>query len=215
MNAKTAYFVHLCNFTQKRLNMSNLFPAQGSVTKEERAVLLQQQPLVIWFTGLSGAGKSTLAHGITRNLHDTGIHTFHLDGDNLRSGLNSNLGFSEQDRTENIRRAAEVASLMADAGLVVLSSFISPFQKDREMVREIIGSERLIEVFVDCPLEVCEQRDVKGLYKRARSGELKNFTGIDSPYEVPVNPDIHVRTDRFTELDLIHQLSQQLIQRVK
>jgi adenylylsulfate kinase len=215
MNAKTAYFVHLCNFTQKLLNMSNLFPAQGSVSKEERAALLQQQPLVIWFTGLSGAGKSTLAHGITRQLHDAGIHTFHLDGDNLRSGLNSNLGFSEEDRTENIRRAAEVASLMADAGLVVLSSFISPFQKDREMVREIIGSERLVEVFVDCPLEICEQRDVKGLYKRARSGELKNFTGIDSPYEVPVNPDIHVRTDQFPESDLIHQLSQQLIQRVR
>jgi adenylylsulfate kinase len=194
--------------------MSNLFPAQGSVSKEERATLLNQHPLVIWFTGLSGAGKSTLAHGITRKLHDSGIHTFHLDGDNLRSGLNNNLGFSEEDRTENIRRAAEVASLMADAGLVVLSSFISPFQKDRELVRKIIGSERLVEVFVDCPLEVCEQRDVKGLYKRARSGELKNFTGIDSPYEVPSNPDIHVRTDQQSEIDLIDQISKQIIERV-
>jgi adenylyl-sulfate kinase len=194
--------------------MSNLFPTLGSVTKKERAVLIQQQPLVIWFTGLSGAGKSTLAHGITRKLHDSGIHTFHLDGDNLRSGLNSNLGFSEQDRTENIRRAAEVASLMADAGLVVLSSFISPFQKDRELVRKIIGSDRLVEVYVDCPLEICEQRDVKGLYKRARSGELKNFTGIDSPYEVPSNPDIHVRTDQCTEIDLIDQISQQILERV-
>jgi adenylyl-sulfate kinase len=214
MNAKTAYFVHLCNFTQKHRSMSNLFPAQGSVSKEERAVLLHQRPLVIWFTGLSGAGKSTLAHGITRKLHDSRIHTFHLDGDNLRSGLNNNLGFSEEDRTENIRRAAEVASLMADAGLVVLSSFISPFQKDRELVRKIIGSERLVEVFVDCPLEVCEQRDVKGLYKRARSGELKNFTGIDSPYEVPSHPDIHVRTDQQSEIDLIDQISKQIIARV-
>jgi bifunctional enzyme CysN/CysC len=122
--------------------MSTLFPSQGSVSKEERAALHNQQPLVIWFTGLSGAGKSTLAHGITRKLHDAGIHTFHLDGDNLRSGLNSNLGFSEIDRTENIRRVAEVASLMADAGLVVLSSFISPFEKDRKMVRDIVGTDR-------------------------------------------------------------------------
>jgi adenylyl-sulfate kinase len=195
--------------------MSTLFPSQGSVSKEERAALHNQQPLVIWFTGLSGAGKSTLAHGITRKLHDAGIHTFHLDGDNLRSGLNSNLGFSEVDRTENIRRVAEVASLMADAGLVVLSSFISPFEKDRKMVRDIVGTDRYIEVFVDCPLAVCEQRDVKGLYKKARAGELKNFTGIDSPYERPAKPDVHVDTNLNSKEALIHHLAQLIVNKVR
>lgn len=161
-------------------------------------MLLKQRPGVIWFTGLSGSGKSTLAVQLEAQLHSKGYATYLLDGDNIRMGLNKDLSFTDESRVENIRRIGEVAKLMVDAGIVVLSAFISPFKADRDQVKQIVGEANYTEIFVDTPLEVCEQRDVKGLYKRARSGEVKNFTGIDSPYERPENPDITIRTHQMS-----------------
>ena len=149
---------------------------------------MRQKPILLWFTGLSGSGKSTLANGTEIELHQRGFKTFLLDGDNVRKGLNKDLGFSEAERVENIRRIGEVANLMLDAGLVVISAFISPFRKDRELIAELVGRDNFLEIFVDCPLEICEQRDVKGLYEKARKGQIKHFTGIDSPYEAPEQP---------------------------
>lgn len=174
--------------------MSNIFPIQTKVSRAQRAELLQQKPLLIWFTGLSGSGKSTLAVQLEAVLHGKGYKTYLLDGDNIRAGINKDLSFTDADRIENIRRIGEVANLMLDAGVVVLSAFISPFQADRDQVKKIVGADSYFEVFVDTPLEVCEQRDVKGLYKKARAGEIKNFTGIDSAYEIPVSPDIIIQT---------------------
>ncbi|MFN8334865.1 MAG: adenylyl-sulfate kinase [Cyclobacteriaceae bacterium] len=174
--------------------MSNIFPIQTKVSRAQRAELLQQKPLLIWFTGLSGSGKSTLAVQLEAVLHGKGYKTYLLDGDNIRAGINKDLSFTDADRIENIRRIGEVANLMLDAGVVVLSAFISPFQADRDQVKKIVGADSYFEVFVDTPLEVCEQRDVKGLYKKARAGEIKNFTGIDSAYEIPASPDIIIQT---------------------
>lgn len=164
---------------------------------------MNQRPKLIWFTGLSGSGKSTLAVQLEAQLHARGFKTYLLDGDNIRSGLNKDLTFTDEGRVENIRRISEVCKLFLDSGMVLLSAFISPFEADRALVRQIVGHENYIEVFVDTPLAVCEQRDVKGLYKRARAGEVKNFTGIDSPYEVPTNPDVVIRTH---ELDVDQSL---------
>ena len=155
---------------------------------------MNQRATLIWFTGLSGSGKSTLAVQLEAQLHGLGFKTYLLDGDNIRAGLNKDLSFTDEGRVENIRRIGEVSKLLLDAGVVVLSAFISPFQADREQVKEIVGPENYIEVFVDAPLEVCEQRDVKGLYKKARAGEVKNFTGIDSPYEAPTQADVVIET---------------------
>ncbi len=174
--------------------MNNLFPFESKITKAERFRLLNQRAKVIWFTGLSGSGKSTLATHLEFQLDARHFKVYLLDGDNVRGGLNKDLDFSDSSRKENIRRIGEVSKLFLDAGLVVLSAFISPFEEDRNQVRTIVGNENFIEVFVDCPLEVCEQRDVKGLYKKARSGEVKNFTGITSPYERPLNPAITINT---------------------
>ncbi len=174
--------------------MNNLFPFESRINKEERYRLLMQHPRVIWFTGLSGSGKSTLATQLEFQLYGKNFKTYLLDGDNVRSGLNKDLDFSDHARKENIRRIGEVSKLFLDAGLVVLSAFISPFEEDRNLVREIVGSENFIEVFVDCPLEVCEQRDTKGLYKKARLGQVRNFTGITSAYERPLNPAITINT---------------------
>jgi len=168
------------------------------VTREAHAGLKNQKPAVLWFTGLSGAGKSTIANLVEKRLHRMNRHTFLLDGDNVRHGLNRDLGFTEADRIENIRRVGEVARLMADAGLIVLTAFISPFRAEREMVRAMLPEGEFTEVFIDTPLEEAERRDVKGLYKKARAGELKNFTGIDSDYEAPFNPEIHIRTEKMT-----------------
>src|SRR5690606_20552298 len=164
------------------------------VGREQHAALKGQQPAVLWFTGLSGSGKSTIANLVEKKLHAAGKHTFLLDGDNVRHGLNKDLGFTEADRIENIRRVGEVAKLMTDAGLIVLTAFISPFRAERELVRSMLPAGEFLEVFVDTPLEVAESRDVKGLYKKARAGELKNFTGIDSPYERPENPEMRIDT---------------------
>jgi len=168
---------------------TNVFPQSFDVTRHDRERIKGQKGKVIWFTGLSGSGKSTLANALEHALHQAGKHTYILDGDNIRHGLNKDLGFSDADRIENIRRIAEVARLMADAGLIVLTAFISPFQKDRQMARDLIGSEHFLEVYVSTPLAVCEQRDPKGLYKKARCGDLPNMTGISSPYEAPEHPD--------------------------
>ena len=162
------------------------------VTQQAREQLHGHRGVVLWFTGLSGSGKSTLAGALETALHERGVSTYLLDGDNVRHGLCSDLGFSDADRKENIRRVGEVANLMVDAGLVVLTAFISPHRAERAMVRERVGEGRFIEVFVDTPLEVCEARDPKGLYKKARAGELRNFTGIDAVYEAPDRPDIHL-----------------------
>jgi bifunctional enzyme CysN/CysC len=164
------------------------------VNREAHATLKGQSPRILWFTGLSGAGKSTIANLVERKLHTLGRHTYLLDGDNVRHGLNRDLGFTEADRVENIRRVSEVAKLMLDAGLITLVSFISPFRAEREMARRLAGDGNFLEIFVDAPLALAEQRDPKGLYQKARRGELKNFTGIDSPYEPPVAPDIHIDT---------------------
>jgi bifunctional enzyme CysN/CysC len=164
------------------------------VAKLDRSRLNGQRPAVVWFTGLSGAGKSTIANLVERRLHDRGFRTYLLDGDNLRHGLNKDLGFTDADRVENIRRAAEVARLMIDAGVIVLASFISPFHAERRLARDLVGEGEFIEVHVDAPLAVAEARDRKGLYAKARAGELTNFTGIDSPYEAPTDPDIHLDT---------------------
>lgn len=194
--------------------MSNIFPIQTKVSRAQREELLNQKPLLIWFTGLSGSGKSTLAVQLEAILHNKGYKTYLLDGDNIRAGINKDLSFTDADRMENIRRIGEVANLMLDAGMIVLSAFISPFEADREQVKKIVGSDRYFEVFVDTPLEVCEQRDVKGLYRKARAGEIRNFTGIDSAYEIPASPDIIIQTHILSvndSLDLLFSATEKKI----
>jgi bifunctional enzyme CysN/CysC len=176
----------------------NIHRQHLEVGRETHSALKGQKPAVLWFTGLSGAGKSTIANIVEKKLAARGRHTYLLDGDNIRHGLNRDLGFTEADRIENIRRVGEVARLMADAGLIVLTAFISPFRAERHMVRRMLPEGEFIEVFIDTPLEEAEKRDAKGLYAKARAGELKNFTGIDSPYEVPENPEIHIDTTKLS-----------------
>ncbi|VAW49302.1 Adenylylsulfate kinase [hydrothermal vent metagenome] len=176
------------------------------VTQEKRAKLKNQKPCILWFTGLSGSGKSTVANAVEELLYQQQKHTYLLDGDNVRHGLNKSLGFSEEDRIENIRRVGEVSKLFCDGGMIVLSAFISPFQADRDIVRNLSRAGEFIEVFVDTPLEVCEQRDPKGLYKKARAGEIKNFTGIDSPYETPKNPEVHIHNHNITVLEAAQEV---------
>jgi len=175
-----------------------IIPHTGRITRKDRERIKGHKSFILWFTGLSGSGKSTLAHRVEELLYEQGIHTYVLDGDNIRMGLNKDLGFSEEDRRENIRRIGEVAKLFVDAGIVVLTAFISPYRRDREFVRNLVNDGDFIEVYVKCPLEVCEQRDPKGLYKKARAGIIKNFTGIDDPYEEPENPEIVVETDKMS-----------------
>lgn len=186
---------------------SNIVWHQHFVTQQDRAKQKQQSPCIIWFTGLSGSGKSTLANQLEYALYKMGKHCYLLDGDNVRHRLNKDLGFTETDRVENIRRVGEVANLMADAGLIVITAFISPFQADRQLVREMARPGQFFEVFIDTPLEVCEQRDPKGLYQKARAGEISSFTGIDSPYEAPSAPDIHIYNHQVS----IEEVTQQLV----
>lgn len=170
----------------------------STVTHTDRVALKQQRSVCLWFTGLSGSGKSTVANAVESKLLKMGKHSYLLDGDNVRHGLNKDLGFSDTDRIENIRRIGEVAKLFVDAGNIVLTAFISPFISDRKQVRDLMQDGEFLEVFVDTPLEVCEQRDPKGLYKKARAGEIKHFTGIDSEYQAPVNPEIHLKTEKLS-----------------
>lgn len=176
--------------------MNNLYEQDIKVERSDRNEANGHRSLVIWFTGLSGSGKSTIADQLQYRLFEEGIKTYMLDGDNVRMGLNKDLGFDDAGRVENIRRIAEVARLFVDAGVVVITSFISPFIADRQQARDLVGASDFIEVHVDCPLEVCEERDVKGLYARARKGEIPNFTGIDSPYEEPVDPEVRISTHK-------------------
>lgn len=172
-----------------------IIPQKFNITKEDRNKLNDHNSFVVWFTGLSGSGKSTLANLLEKSLFDNKVRTYSMDGDNLRVGLNQDLNFSKEDRRENIRRVAEVCKLMVESGTVVVASFISPLEKDREFIKGIIGKENFVEIYVNTSLEECERRDVKGLYKKARAGIIKNFTGIDAPYEIPKNPDLEVKTE--------------------
>lgn len=187
-------------------NANNLTWHDHRVTKDVRARLKAQTPCVVWLTGLSGSGKSTLANALEVRLVELGHHTYLLDGDNVRHGLNKDLGFSDADRIENIRRIGEAAKLFVDAGLIVITAFISPFKSDRQMARSLMGQGEFIEVFVDAPLEVCEQRDPKGLYAKARAGQIRQFTGIDSPYEAPETPEIRVDTAAYGVEDSLEQI---------
>ncbi|WP_055441780.1 adenylyl-sulfate kinase [Anoxybacillus suryakundensis] len=189
----------------------NIIWHKESITKEDRRKKNNHHSFVLWFTGLSGSGKSTLANAVAKTLFEQNIHCYVLDGDNVRHGLNSDLGFSAKDRTENIRRIGEVAKLFVDSGQIVLTAFISPFRQDRQLVRSKLEQDEFVEVYVRCPLETCEQRDPKGLYKKARNGEIRDFTGIDSPYEPPLSPDVVVDTDQYS----IDQCVQQIISYLK
>ncbi|MBS1680670.1 MAG: adenylyl-sulfate kinase [Bacteroidetes bacterium] len=192
-----------------------LYPVRSKVMYKDRVEAMGQIPLLIWFTGLSGSGKSTLAIQLESLLFKKGYKTYLLEGDTIRTGLNSDLSFSEEGRNENMRRIAEVAKLMVDAGMVVLAAFVSPWKKNRDLVKKIVGADRYFEVFVDAPLEVCEQRDVKGLYKKARTGELKDFTGISSPYERPEHPNVAVQTDKINQEEAINLLLKKVEDRIK
>ncbi len=176
------------------------------VTKEERSNIKNQKPCILWFTGLSGSGKSTIANAVESKLLELNKHTYLLDGDNIRMGLNKGLSFSDEDRIENIRRIGEVSKLFVDAGTIVLTAFISPFQKERDAVRGLMEEDEFIEVFIDTPLEVCESRDPKGLYQKARKGEIPNFTGISSPYEAPTEPEIHILNNNISIDDVTAQI---------
>ncbi len=185
---------------------SNLKWHPHNIDKYKRASIKGQKPVILWFTGLSGSGKSTIANGVEEELFKRGYHTYLLDGDNIRLGLNRDLGFGESDRVENIRRIGEVSKLFVDAGLIVLSAFISPYKADRESIRKSVNEDEFIEIFVDTPLEVCKARDPKGLYKKAIEGKIANFTGISSPYEVPLNPEIIIdgsTTDIKEAIDIV------------
>lgn len=176
--------------------MRNIIPHQFNIDKEKRNSLKKHNSFVVWFTGLSGSGKSTLANLVEKELFENGIHTFSLDGDNVRNGLNKGLGFTEEDRKENLRRIAEVSKLFVESGTVVIASFISPLEDDRNLIKGIIGKQNFVEVFVNTSLEECERRDPKGLYKKARAGEISHFTGVSSPYENPKNPDLEIKTEK-------------------
>ncbi|KAJ1812512.1 Adenylyl-sulfate kinase [Coemansia sp. RSA 2599] len=187
---------------------TNITWHEGHVSREERAQLLKQKGLTIWFTGLSASGKSTVASALEQHLLHRGINAYRLDGDNIRFGLNKNLGFSPEDRTENIRRIAEVGKLFADSSAIAITSFISPYRSDRESARKLHNDAGLpfVEVFADVPVSVAETRDPKGLYKKARAGEIKEFTGISAPYEAPENPEVHIRTDQKTIAEAVDQI---------
>lgn len=190
-----------------------VIPHEATIIKEDRCKLNGHSSAILWFTGLSQSGKSTIAHRVEEELYLKGVRTYVLDGDNIRKGLNKNLGFSKEDREENIRRIGEVARLFVEAGIVVLVAFISPYRKDREIVRNLVDEGEFIEIFVKCPLEVCEQRDTKGLYKKARQGIIKQFTGIDDPYEEPDNPEILLETDKKSILQCSREIVEYLEKR--
>ena len=184
----------------------NIVKHSYSVNRDSRKKLKQHKSILLWFTGLSGSGKSTIANCVEQELHKNSIHTYTLDGDNIRKGLNSDLSFSPEDRSENIRRIAETAHLMMDAGLVVLAAFVSPYRIDRDHIRNIVGDDNMVEIYINTSVEECERRDVKGLYKKAKKGEIKNMTGITAPYESPLHPDIQINTEEVNIVDATKQI---------
>ena len=196
-------------------NENNIFPVFNKIVqREEKEKLMKQKAQVIWLTGLSGSGKTTIARHLDQELYNRGFVAQVLDGDNIRSGINNNLKFTEEDRYENIRRISEVNKLFLNCGIITLNSFISPTEEIRNMAIEIIGKENFIEIFINTPIEVCEQRDTKGLYAKARRGELKNFTGIDSPFEIPKNADIEIKTDEQTIEESVKQALDYIMPRI-
>lgn len=192
----------------------NIIPHTFQVTREDRSRKLNQNPCLIWYTGLSGSGKSTLANAVEKSLFEKGFLTYSLDGDNVRYGISKNLNFTSQDRSENIRRIGEVAKLMIDAGLIVSASFVSPFEKDRELVKNIIGKVHFIEIYVSTPLSECERRDVKGLYRKARNGEILDFTGISSPFEEPKSPDLSIDTTNTSIADASEKILSIILKKI-
>ena len=205
----------MCTFAPLFTMAEHIYPIyKESLTQADKEELLDQKAVVFWMIGLSGSGKSTLAKALERVLHEKGILTMLLDGDNLRSGINNNLGFTETDRIENIRRAAETAKLFLQCGVVTICSFISPTAEIRQIAKTIIG-ENCLEVYINAPLEVCEQRDVKGLYKKARNGEIKNFTGIDSPFEAPVQPALELNTGELSKEECLDKLVEFALTKVR
>ena len=198
------------------MSATNIHPIfEKMLARETKEARLNQKAKTLWFTGLSGSGKSTIATGLEKKLFEDGFFIQILDGDNIRSGINNNLSFTEEDRIENIRRISEVSKLFVHAGVITLNSFVSPTKAIRAMAKDIIGSEDFIEIFVNTPLEICEQRDVKGLYKKARAGEIKNFTGIDAPFEAPEYPDVEVKTDGKTIEESVQAVYDQIIEKIK
>ena len=184
----------------------NIIPHSFKISKSDRLKANKQNAFLIWFTGLSGSGKSTIANAVEQALHNQGVKTYILDGDNIRKGINKDLTFSPEDRSENIRRIAEVANLMVDAGLVVLAAFVSPYKKDRDNIKSIVKDTNFVEVYVNASVEECERRDVKGLYKKARAGEIKNMTGISAPYEAPEQPDIEIKTENVSVEEAVQEI---------
>lgn len=176
----------------------NIIPHNFQITREQRSALKNHNSCLLWFTGLSGSGKSTVANAVEQRLFEMNVHTYTLDGDNVRKGINNDLTFAPEDRTENIRRIAEISNLFVDSGIVVLAAFVSPYKKDREMIKNTVKDVNFVEIFVDTPIEECERRDVKGLYAKARKGLIKDFTGVNAPYEVPENPDIRIDTTQMS-----------------
>ncbi|MCD8166036.1 MAG: adenylyl-sulfate kinase [Bacteroides sp.] len=198
------------------MKQRNIYPVFGRMlTRADKEILLKQRSVMIWFTGLSGSGKSTIAIALERELHKRGLLCKILDGDNIRSGINNNLGFSEEDRVENIRRIAEVSRLFLDSGVITIAAFISPNSSMREMAAEIIGKEDFFEIHVSTPIEECERRDVKGLYAKARRGEIKDFTGVSSPFEAPENPALSLDTSRLTLEESVNQLLELILPRIE
>lgn len=193
----------------------NIIPHDHQIKLADRIRKNGYSPKLIWFVGLSGSGKSTLASAFETHLFNEGLNTYILDGDNVRSGLNRDLDFSDASRKENIRRISEVSKLFVDAGVIVLTAFISPFKEDREQARNLVGRDQFIEVFVDTPLEICEQRDVKGLYAKARAGKIANFTGIDSPFERPESPDVHLKTAGKSVEESLKEIIEQIVPKLK
>lgn len=191
-----------------QLMTKHIIPHDYQISKDDRRDLHGHNSFLLWFTGLSGSGKSTIANVVEQELHKQGVKTYILDGDNIRKGINSDLSFSPEDRTENIRRIAEISHLMIDAGLVVLAAFVSPYKKDRENIRSIVKDVNFVEIYVNTSLEECEKRDVKGLYKKARAGEIQNMTGISAPYEAPEHPDVEIKTEHVS----VEQAVQQIIE---
>jgi len=197
------------------MESKNIVIQDYKVSKKDRIQNLKQKPVIVWLTGLSGSGKSTLADRLEQELFKLGYSTYLLDGDNIRHGLNSNIDFTDEGRKENIRRIGEVAKLFLDAGIIVITAFISPFIEDRNNVRQMVEKEEFVEVFVECPLEVCESRDVKGLYAKARRGEIPNFTGISSPFEMPQNPEVVVHTNIDSIENCLNQILNITLKRIK